>query len=38
VMSQAAGAFGSDFLAHAVETSNAIQRLTSVPPSEGRLP
>jgi prephenate dehydratase/prephenate dehydrogenase len=38
VMSQAAGAFGNDFLAHAVETSNAIQRLTSVPPSEGRLP
>jgi len=30
-MSRCAKAFGSDFLAHAVETSNAIQQATSVP-------
>jgi prephenate dehydratase/prephenate dehydrogenase len=30
-MSRCAGAFGSDFLAHAVATSNAIQEATSVP-------
>jgi prephenate dehydrogenase len=36
-MSQCAEAFGNDFLAHAVETSNAIQDVTSVPLSDSRL-
>jgi prephenate dehydrogenase len=36
-MSQCAEAFGNDFLAHAVETSNAIQDVTSVPLSDNRL-
>jgi prephenate dehydratase/prephenate dehydrogenase len=36
-MSQCAEAFGSDFLTHAVETSNAIQHVTSVPLSDNRL-
>jgi len=35
-MTACAEAFGSDFLAHAVETSNAIQHVTSVPPSHSR--
>jgi hypothetical protein len=37
-MSHCAGAFGSDFLAHAVATSNAIQVATSIPLSRSRLP
>jgi len=37
-MNHCAEAFGSDFLAHAVDTSNAIQRVTSVPLSHSRLP
>lgn len=37
-MSHSAAAFGPDFLTHAVETSNAIQRVTSVPLSDNRLP
>jgi prephenate dehydrogenase len=36
-MSQCAGAFGNGFLAQAVETSNAIQHVTSVPLSDDRL-
>jgi prephenate dehydrogenase len=36
-MSQCAEAFGNDFLAHAVETSNAIQHVTSVPLSNNQL-
>jgi prephenate dehydrogenase len=36
-MSQCAETFGNDFLAHAVETSNAIQHVTSVPLSDDRL-
>lgn len=36
-MSQCAEAFGGDFLAHAVETSNAIQHVTSVSLSDNRL-
>jgi prephenate dehydrogenase len=35
-MSQCAEAFGHDFLAHAVDISNAIQRVTSVPLSNDR--
>jgi prephenate dehydratase/prephenate dehydrogenase len=37
-MNRCAEAFGSDFLAHAVDTSNAIQEATSVPLSGSRLP
>jgi prephenate dehydrogenase len=37
-MSHCAGTFGSDFLAHAVATSNAIQEATSIPLSRSRLP
>jgi prephenate dehydrogenase len=37
-MGRCAEAFGSDFLAHAVHTSNAIQATTSVPLSSSRLP
>jgi prephenate dehydrogenase len=37
-MGHCAEAFGSDFLAHAVTTSNAIQEATAVPLSRGRLP
>ena len=37
-MSRCAEAFGDDFLAHAVDTSNAIQRMTSVPLSSSRRP
>jgi prephenate dehydrogenase len=36
-MSQCAETFGNGFLAHAVETSNAIQHVTSVPLSDNRL-
>jgi prephenate dehydrogenase len=36
-MSRCAEAFGSDFLAHAVDTSNAIQEATSIPLSRSRL-
>jgi prephenate dehydrogenase len=36
-MSQCAEAFGNDFLAHAVETSNAFQNVTSVPLSGTQL-
>ncbi|MBI3326737.1 MAG: prephenate dehydrogenase/arogenate dehydrogenase family protein [Nitrospinae bacterium] len=36
-MTQCAEVFGPDFLAQAVETSNAIQRLTSVPSSPNRV-
>lgn len=38
VMSQCAEVFGDAFLAHAVDTSNAIQRVTSVPLSHSRSP
>jgi len=34
VMSQCAETFGTEFLSHAVRTSNAIQRVTSVPLSD----
>jgi hypothetical protein len=37
-MGRCAEAFGSDFLAHAVHTSNAIQATTSVPLSSSHLP
>jgi prephenate dehydratase/prephenate dehydrogenase len=37
-MSQCAATFGNEFLAHAVDTSNAIQRVTSIPLSGSRLP
>jgi prephenate dehydratase/prephenate dehydrogenase len=37
-MSRSAQAFGAEFLTHAVETSNAIQRVTSVPLSDSRVP
>ncbi len=37
-MGGCAEAFGSDFLTHAVDTSNAIQQTTSVPLSRSRLP
>jgi prephenate dehydrogenase len=37
-MSHCAEAFGDDFLAHAVDTSNAIQRMTSIPLSHSRVP
>jgi hypothetical protein len=36
-MNQCAKAFGNDLLAHAVETSNAIQHVTSVPLSNNQL-
>jgi prephenate dehydrogenase len=36
-MSRCAEVFGSDFLAHAVDTSNAIQEATSIPLSRSRL-
>jgi prephenate dehydrogenase len=34
VMGQCAETFGTEFLSHAVNTSNAIQRVTSVPLSD----
>jgi prephenate dehydrogenase len=37
-MTQCAEAFGSDFLGHAVDTSNAIQRVTAVPLSNSHVP
>jgi prephenate dehydrogenase len=37
IMSRCAEVFGSDFLAHAVDTSNAIQEATSIPLSRSRL-
>ena len=37
-MRRSAEVFGSDFLAHAVDTSNAIQEATSIPLSRSRLP
>ena len=37
VMRRCAEAFGADFLSHAMETSNAIQRVTSVSPSSRHL-
>jgi prephenate dehydrogenase len=37
-MRRCAESFGSDFLAHAVDTSNAIQQATSVPLSPSHLP
>jgi prephenate dehydrogenase len=37
-MSRCAEAFGDGFLAHAVDTSNTIQRMTSVPLSRTRVP
>jgi prephenate dehydrogenase len=36
-MQCSADVFGSDFLAHAVDTSNAIQEATAIPLSRGRL-
>jgi prephenate dehydrogenase len=37
-MRQAADVFGSEFLEHAVQTSNAIQEATAIPLSRSRLP
>ena len=37
-MRRSADVFGSDFLAHAVDTSNAIQEATAIPLSRSRLP
>jgi prephenate dehydratase/prephenate dehydrogenase len=37
-MRHSADVFGSDFLAHAVDTSNAIQEATAIPLSRRRLP